>query len=224
MQDTNTSSDSHKHIIKSKNEELSDFTHTLRHDIRNFVAAIEGYAFLLKDEFDPAYLERITKNVTNINELIDRALELTDSGLVVSDPIKINLNDLIKDLSTEIIPDSISVSIETLKPVKGDIAKVRLLIKHLLENAVIHGKPSNIIIKAFENTNLYKIQFINDGEPIPEKKSAKFFGRPQSFKQNHGLGLNLVKKLAEAHYWSILYNPADELTIFELHIPKELVE
>ena len=68
-------------ILKEKNKEFSSIIHTMRHDIRNYIAAIEGYAYLLRDEFNEDYLKRIFTNIENINVLVDRSVLFADAPL-----------------------------------------------------------------------------------------------------------------------------------------------
>ena len=64
----------------------------MRHDIRNYVAAIEGYVYLLKDEFNEDYLKRIFSNIENINVLVDRAVLFADAPLDIDRSSEIDLN------------------------------------------------------------------------------------------------------------------------------------
>ncbi len=66
---------------KIKTKEYSEIIHTMRHDIRNFIAAIDGYAWLLKEEFNVDYVNRIINNIANITLVVDRSVALIVADL-----------------------------------------------------------------------------------------------------------------------------------------------
>ena len=197
--------------------------HTLRHDLRNFLAAIEGYSYLLKEEYNLDYLNRIFGNISNINELIDRSVLLADADLTIENKTEINLNAVIKSCN-QIIPESIRLETDALPEVYGDYTRIHQVFKSVLQNAVGHGKPKIIKIKGQKIADdAFLIQIINDGTKLsPEKEKKLFTQLPQSLKPNAGLSLIIAKKILQAHNWDISYNSSwKEGTCFEILIPKE---
>lgn len=212
-----------KDLFLAKIEEHSSLMHTLRHDLRNYIAAIEGYAYLLKEEYNEEYLERIFSNISNINELIDRSVLLADAELTIENETEINLNSVVKTCQ-EIIPDNVSLKMENLPAVLGNYSKIQYVIKSIIHNAIVHGKPNEITIKGKkDNDENFILLISNDGEPIPADKTSKLFTQiPQSLKPNAGVSLLTVKKIVDAHKWTIKYNnQVKDTTTFELTIPKE---
>lgn len=209
-------------ILKEKNKEFSSIIHTMRHDIRNYIAAIEGYAYLLRDEFNEDYLKRIFTNIENINVLVDRSVLFADAPLDIEKSSEIDLNILLKSFN-ELIPNKITLESDTLLKVQGDYSKIQFIFKTILENAVVHGNPTTIEIKGqIQEDENYTIQLLNDGLKIPQEKAQKLFVQlPQSLKVNSGLNLIISKRIAQAHNWQLLYKPEiTDKTCFELIIPK----
>ena len=220
-EDFNCNSD----ITKEKIKEFSSIVHTMRHDIRNYIAAIEGYSYLLKEEFNEDYLNRIFSNIENINNLVDRSVLLADSELEIDKITEIDLNILIKACN-EIIPDTITFSNNKLLKVKGDYSKILHIFKSLLDNAVVHGKATTIEIRGISGQNgIYIIQIMNDGIKIPKEKVENLFTQlPQSLKPSSGLNLIISNKIARAHKWELQYNDTiQDKTCFELHIPESSI-
>lgn len=207
--------------VYEKIKEFSTLMHTLRHDLRNYIAAIEGYSYLLKEEYSEEYLNRIFSNISNINDLIDRSVLLADSDLSIENESEINLNSIIKSCQ-EIIPKEIILDVNSLPNVYGDYSKIYNVFKSIIHNAIVHGKPKNIIINGKEGKDgFFDIQIRNDGDPIPPEKASKlFYHIPQSLKPNTGISLLIVKKTLDAHHWKFEYNANFESeTCFKIKIP-----
>jgi signal transduction histidine kinase len=67
--------------------------------------------------------------------------------------------------------------------------------------------------------SVYRIQVTNDGKIIPEIQRSKIFLRGfTTSKSGQGYGLAIVKRLVEAHGWTITLLNGKEIT-FEIEIP-----
>lgn len=220
---TNDPNTTNSEVLRQRNREFSIIIHTMRHDIRNCIAAIEGYSYLLKDEFNEDYLDRIFKNITNINDLVDRSVLITDSNLEIEKISEIDLNCLIKTCR-ETIPKTIEFESDRLQKVQGDYQKILLVFNSLLENSVIHGNAKHIEIHGFKQKDgYYVVQIVNDGNLIPKEKVDTLFTKiPQSLKPKSGLGLLICSKIIHAHNWSLRVNTAiTNKTCFEIVIPEK---
>lgn len=208
--------------LKHKNKEFSTIIHTMRHDIRNYIAAIEGYAYLLKDEYNEDYLQRIFNNITNINDLVDRSVLLTDSDLDIEKFSEIDLNIIMKTCQ-EMVPETIEFRYVNLIKVRGDYQKILLVFNSIIENAIIHGSPRTLEIQGHQQEDgSFLVQIINDGTKIPKDKTETLFSKiPQSLKPKSGLSLIICSKIVQAHKWQLRLNDdVVDKTCFEIVIPK----
>ena len=207
--------------LKDKTKEFSSIIHTMRHDIRNYIAAIEGFAYLLKDEFNEDYLNRIFSNITNISELVDRSVLLVDADLEIEKNSEIDLDIVMKTFRGE-LPSNIEFSCDKLAKVQGDYTKIVHLFKTLFDSSILRSEPNKIEIKSIStNEGYYIIQILNDGKKIPQNQVQKLFDEvPQSLKPNTGVNLLISKKIAKAHNWDIRYNEnIENMCCFEVLIP-----
>ncbi|MHA2365211.1 MAG: PAS domain S-box protein [Candidatus Hodarchaeales archaeon] len=214
--------------LKNQRDEFSSFAHVMAHDLRNFLQAIDSYAqvLMVNQTYHEKYLKKIRKQVTNINELLGRSLTLADAGKSIEKTGQVDLNTIIKDVAEVVIPqEEIEFIIDNLPIVNGDYEKIVQIFKNLLENAVIHGKPLKIEIKATKGKINNNIRIINDGIPIEKEIGRKIFDLKSSFDKHKGggLGMQIVKKLVDAHGWEIRLENKPQTT-FLISIPRELLK
>ena len=201
-------------------EELSNFAHTMAHDLRSFLTAIEGYAILLQTNWEKEYIEKIITQVKNTNDLLQKSLSLADTGLIVKKTTYVDLNRFIPEVVEVTIPKNIKCLFNDLPTIYADKDRLFQIFKNIFENAVIHGKPSLIEIrKRIFSKGIY-LYISNNGKQIPEhvrktifKQNSMFNGLPEQ-----RFGLKIVQKLVEAHTWKIELLSKLETT-FRIYIP-----
>ncbi len=189
------------------------------HDIRNPLASIGlGAQLILKT---PGQIEKHQHILSRMLSNIDRADSMIQSLLDVESiraGKSLHLEFLNCDLSVEVsnMIDEMSLLLETerLKFFSSDsingawgIGGIRRAIDNLLSNAIKYGEPKTPIeIKLSRKGDLAILSIHNEGAEIPHEFQAKLFNafqRTQVSENSHtkgwGLGLALVKGIAEAH-------------------------
>ena len=209
--------------LKRQKEELSDFAHQMSHDLGNSIMGILGYAEFMKNYSDYSHLDEIIKHANKMTELLQQSLVLADSGLLIKEKEKLDLNSLVDNVAELIIPNEITYSRTELPIVLGDRTKLTQVFENIIRNAIIHGKPNKITITDKASVKRKKkgilISITNDGKPINQKHRKKLFTRGFSSKEGRkGLGMYIVKRLVEAHGWSISLG-RNKKTTFKIFIP-----
>jgi signal transduction histidine kinase len=210
-----------KKLIKQK-EELSEFAHTTAHNLRNPLIAINGYVKLLEKSFNEKYLGKITHLTKKMVEMIDKSLQLADSGAILGQLETIDLNMITKSITDTIVPKDVNVEIETLPKIKGDPTKVNILFENLIDNAITHGKAKNVRILCKTSSKVHKISIVNDGIAVNPDAKEKAFKNRFTTKTNGygGHGLLIVQKIVEAHNWTIDLISKNETSMI-IAIPKK---
>ncbi|MFX0116473.1 MAG: ATP-binding protein, partial [Candidatus Hodarchaeota archaeon] len=200
-------------------EELSEFIHTMAHDLRNRLLSIEGFANMLNTEYNPAYAERIRRLAKNSSELLRRSVALADAGLVIEKTEEVDLTQLVQEVAKTTIPENISFKLDHLPMVAGDCDKLSQVFQNLLENAMTHGSPTKIEVTSQDVEKGTDIRVFNDGKSIPNEIRSKIFDRGFSTKaERSGLGLAIIQRIIDAHGWQISLVDKSETT-FKIHIP-----
>lgn len=206
-------------MLKKQKEELSDFAHTMSHDLKNIFHNMLGFIELIEEEQNLSHLTRLRTLLNETVEMVDHSVALADAGLIIEETENVELTLLVKEVADSIIPESVSYSQEELPVVIADQRKVAQIFRNLFDNAIQHGQPGRIDVRARETENAYRIRVTNDGKIIPEIQQSKIFLRGFTTSKNgQGYGLAIVRRLVEAHGWTIkLLNERE--TTFEIEIP-----
>lgn len=205
--------------LKIQRDELSGFAHVMAHDLRNYLQAIDFHLSLLELETNNEMLGKIQRNVENIKTMLNRSLILADAGKKVEISSNVDLNKILQELAELVIPKHIQYSQDKLPIVVGDKEKIIQIFKNLLENAVKHGKPNFIKIQLSKSNKNDHVRIINDGILIKKNIAEKIFDLNQNFHNRSGLGMKIIKKLVDAHSWTILLENIELFTTFLIKIP-----
>ncbi|MBY8996941.1 MAG: PAS domain S-box protein [Candidatus Thorarchaeota archaeon] len=206
-------------MLKKQKEELSDFAHTMSHDLKNIFHNMLGFIELLEEEQNFSHLTKLRTLLNETSEMVDHSVALADAGLIIEETENVDLTSLVKEVADSIIPASVSYSQEGLPVISADQRKVAQIFRNLFDNAIQHGQPSRIDVRSTKTDGAYRIRVTNDGKTIPEIQRSKIFLRGfTTSKKGQGYGLAIVKRLVEAHGWTIkLLNERE--TTFEIGIP-----
>jgi len=209
-------------MLSKQKEELSDFAHSMNHDLKNIFHNMQGFIELVEDENDLSHLIRLQSLIKETGELLDHSVTLADAGLTVEENlVDVDLDHLVRIIAESAIPELIHYVQDPLPVVRADEMKITQVFRNLLDNAVRHGQPSKVEVKYEERNGTFCIMIRNDGKEIPESIRSKLFLKGfTTSKSGHGYGLTIVKRIVEAHDWKIQFS-ATGMTTFELIIPKQ---
>ncbi len=209
-------------MLRKQKEELSDFAHSMSHDLKNIFQNMFGFIELIEDENDFAHLKRLHTLISKTSELLDHSVAMADAGLIVEEMLtEVNLDYLVRLVAESTIPELIEYIQDPLPIVKADEMKVTQIFRNLFDNAVNHGQPTKIEVKCEIRNGKFCITVRNDGIEIPEQTRSKIFTKGfTTSKSGQGFGLTIIKRIVEAHNWTI-HLTSSELTTFELIIPEQ---
>lgn len=221
--------------LQSMREKL---TGTLAHDIKNPISAAYLGINSLSYEDGPERFEKIKKltlrSLKHSMELIEGLLD--SISLKAGDGITFNFEDtdLMTDVTwvfneaSEIYSNDITLE-TTQKVIRGvfDGTAIRRVLENLVTNAIKHGaKNTPVKIKVDQAGDLVNIRVYNEGKPIPEERQKDIFKFLNSADQEKGelkswgMGLSLVKIVAEAHGGNVSVESNDEGTSFIITLNK----
>lgn len=197
----------------------SDFIAIASHELRTPLGLILGYAFLLKEEAKDQTSE-LADAVMNSAQRMSRLIEeMTNLNMMqVSSPELVLRREPLQAIAKaaqEDVAELIQAKGQTLKVTMPDIpitaevdaAKLKLALTNLLNNAMrFTPAEGNLKLRLEPHPPEAWMRVSDDGIGIPESELERIFDRFYQV-ENHmvrrhegmGLGLSIVKAIAEAH-------------------------
>ncbi|MEE8171691.1 MAG: HAMP domain-containing sensor histidine kinase, partial [Alphaproteobacteria bacterium] len=176
------------------------------HELRTPLSRIRLGVELLKDGSDPARRDMLQQDIAELDSLIDEILLMSrlDGGSHADLSQEIDLVALAAEECARYEDCTLSGK---APDIPGDPALLRRLVRNLLENAHIHATPP-VEVEIVPAAGAVVLTISDGGDGIPESDREKVFipFYRASGKQNakgYGLGLPLVRQIAEAHGGSV---------------------
>jgi signal transduction histidine kinase len=194
----NRMTDQVSRTLKSQRQLLS----AVGHDLRTPITAMRINSEFIGDE---EIRERIQKNLEELQELTEAVLS-AGRGAGGEKMRKIDLAALIESLCTDLdeLGQPVSWSAHAAAPVKCRPNEIRRAVRNLIQNAVAYGNRADVCLA--EKPDRYDIVVDDEGPGIPEKDCIRVFEPFVRLDESRnaetggsGLGLTLVKAIAEGH-------------------------
>jgi signal transduction histidine kinase len=201
-----------------------NFLSLVSHKLKTPLVAIRGFTPLLLEKpeeltsFQKTAIDTIDRNSQQLASLVEKlvwfstlendTLELTPKPQSIASVVDAALTDLASYLKTQPVELERQTSLNTLPLVPLDKIWLQQALRNLIENAVKFNTKDKrkVWIGGKVNAGRVEIFISDDGIGIPPEEKAKIFQKfyqiEASFTgqvQGMGLGLALVKRVAEAH-------------------------
>jgi len=203
--------------LEAKNAELERFTYTVSHDLKSPLITTKGFVGMLEQDLAQGNQELIAEDMQRISHatdtmerLLEELLELSRIGRIVNPPKEVAFSELVEEalalLSGE--PNTQNIQFEVapdLPVVTGDRIRLRVVLQNLIENSIkFMGNQSEprieIGCRQDKGENVFYIR--DNGMGIDPRYHEKVFGlfdKLNSEAAGTGIGLAIVKRIAEVH-------------------------
>ncbi|KAF0814236.1 Sensor protein QseC [Andreprevotia sp. IGB-42] len=230
-------------LLATTNESISRqrrFIADAAHQLRTPLAGLKSQTELALRETSPETLrDRLnmvhasaTRSIHLVNQLL--TLARSEPGSQNGMPtVKVDLAKLIRDLTAECVPRSLAAGMDlgcdtvlATAPIDGNPALLRELFINLIENAIKYiPRGGSITVRLEESATHYLVDVEDDGNGIPDEQKPRVFERFFRVNQNEGngcgLGMAIVKEIAERHGGSVeLRDAAPHGLIVHVTLPK----
>jgi signal transduction histidine kinase len=205
---------------------IGDVSHELKTPLASIKALVES--LLLGDRRPGEYrefLENVIAEVDRLSFLIKSLLTFTRLEEETLKKEYHIISKIVEDTVRVMGPFALSHRVKIDNRVKKDIRVpcdknlVREMLVNLLDNSIKYrdrGKEINyVIINDYLSSNEYRIEVADNGIGIPEEDLPHIFegffrSEPSRSKEieGYGMGLAIVKRIAELHRWDISANSA----------------
>ena len=193
--------------LRRQNERLEEFANIISHDLRNPLAVASGYLDLAAETGDPAAFERVEASLDRMDRLVEDLLSLARKGQVVGEPSPLDLATVATQAWAGVRTLDATLERPESLPVEGDEGRLIELFENLFRNAIEHaGEAVTVRVEALAGPDgaVDGFAVADDGPGIPEAERDTVFDPGETTSTaGIGYGLAIVKRIVEAHGWSL---------------------
>jgi two-component system sensor histidine kinase CreC len=201
---------------------VEQYVQTLTHELKSPLSAIRGAAELLREEMPAEQRATFTDNIreesARMQGIMDRMLQLSslEKRRALRDIETVELATLLDEVAASTAPqfEHAGVELHADTPdalhVRGERFLLRQALTNLVQNALDFSRPdTSVRLRAERRRNMVTVIVEDSGPGIPDyaldKVYDRFFSlpRPASGRKSSGLGLSLVRQVAELHEGSV---------------------
>ena len=210
--------------LERRNQELESYVDSVAHDLRSPLVSLLGFARLIKqdyrDDLDEAghhFLNRIEQAGLTMDALIHNLLELSricrpGEVQTLVDPRSVLLQ-VESELKLRLEENAVELVLPDSPPMmRVDGTRLYQVFSNLVGNALMHGfepgevrKDAQVDVEIRSEGDAHRIVVSDNGCGIAAEEHARIFEVSQTGpgarrgERSHGIGLAIVKKIAEAH-------------------------
>jgi len=193
-------------LIRARTTLLAGISHDLRTPLARMRLALQ----ILREQSDPAMLDRLEADLEKTNRLIGDVLDLA-RGLALEEPRPIDLRGLLEALAAEhATPDTpIVVSAQAVTVLAARTALARAL-GNLLQNGQRYAASRPIDLIGRLEADALRLGVLDRGPGIPAAEIPRMLQPFQRLEPSRsaatggsGLGLAIVRELARANGWTL---------------------
>jgi signal transduction histidine kinase len=203
--------------LESRRESLIS---TMKHDLRNPLSAVSGFAELLDKMGDlndrqQHFLLRLRQTTHKLYEVIGTLTDLAwlEAGMPLQH-LPIHLGEIIDSVITELSSmaqeKQITLALSVQDPIPGlvgDTGRIRMVIYHLLHNAILYSEAERVVvIHAWGDAREVYCSVADQGFGIADDEVELVFDRLYRSKDERvrdlpggGLGLTLARRIVLRH-------------------------
>ena len=219
-------------------DRLEEFASVVSHDLRSPLTVAKGNMELIGDNesVDEELIAHVEFAHDRMSEIIEDSLALARGGNEVTDPEPVGIEELATQAWQTVGGDDETLSVATEMQLDADPERLLRLLENLFRNAIEHGgdgddsgdpiaaglpddygddEPSDSVLDGLsitvgELTDGKGFYIADNGDGIPEEEREDIFeAGVSSSGTGSGLGLAIVRRIAQAHGWTVSVTDAD---------------
>jgi len=201
-------------------EELQHWVNAVSHDLRSPLVAVLGFARLLREDYGEQldaqglrFLRRIEEAGRTMESLVHDLLEFARIGRSEPKRVHVDPREVLLQLQAELKPRLEEAELTLELPEEPpllwcDRTQLYQVLSNLVGNALDHMGPTTeprIEVDISEQAGFHRLAVRDHGRGIDPADHERIFeifqtrGSPRGGKRGTGIGLAVVRKIAEAH-------------------------
>ncbi|MFC7073418.1 GAF domain-containing sensor histidine kinase [Halovenus rubra] len=193
--------------LEQQTKQLDQFASRLSHEMRNPLSVLKARTTLARETDDPEHFDHMDRSIRRMSRLIDDMLSLAREGSLdtVTEPVA--LDQCVKDNWQAVRTLNTNLNLETEARICADKKQLHQLFSNLFRNAIEHA-GTDVTVTVGDVSDGFYIE--DNGAGIPSENRDEVFATGTSdLPHGTGLGLAVVRRIAEAHGWSLQLSESD---------------
>jgi len=204
---------------------VEQYVQTLTHEIKSPLAAIRGAVELLDEDMPAerraAFMDNIRTETDRIGRLVERMLQLSslEKKKELANAAVLRVREVIEEVVSSQSPviEAREIQLEVINKgpfqLEGERFLIRQAVNNLIQNAIEFTPRGGEVTVTVED-RAFSVR--DSGPGVPDYARARVFERfyslrrPDTGKKSSGLGLTIVKQVAELHGCEVTLENASE--------------
>lgn len=193
--------------LRRRKERLEEFAGVVSHDLRGPLNVIQGELGRFYDTGDREHLEAVEAASTHLDSVVTDLLDLARDGQTIRETETTSLELVARRAWSLVDSRGATLSVTTDLELEADPERLTRALENLFRNSVEHGSttgpmdPPEVRVGAIQEEGFF---VADDGAGIPSATRERVFEPGFSTDDDGtGLGLSIVRRICEAHGWSV---------------------
>jgi signal transduction histidine kinase len=188
--------------LRRQNDRLDEFASVISHDLRNPLNVAQARAALLEEEVTSDHLDPLVQSLARMEAIVEDTLTLARQGETIGDTESVRLTDLVGKCWASVETAEATIEIADGLRFQGDPNRLQHVFENLFRNAIEHSGESVTVRVGCDGDRTIYVE--DDGQGIPADERDEIFEPGYSSSSSGtGFGLAIVKRIAEAHGWTV---------------------
>ncbi|GGN21438.1 sensor histidine kinase [Halarchaeum nitratireducens] len=193
--------------LEEKNERLERFASVISHDLRNPLAVAQGYLDLGRGGDEDAF-ERVESALDRMEQLLDELSTLARQGEEIGALTTVDLGETARAAWEQVATGDADLRVDGSRELQADRNRLQQLLENLFTNAITHGGADLTVIVTPTDEG-FAVEDTGDGIE-PAERDRIFDSGYTTDASGSGLGLTIVKEIADAHDWAVSVADGDD--------------
>ena len=196
--------------LERRNERLDQFASFVSHDLRNPLNTLLLSLDMVEKSYEGEEIERCQRAVQRMEQLLEDLLTLTRQGEDLQTTPAVDLEGVVDETWRTLTTGDAELRVDVDLGVRANTGRLKELLENLFDNAIEHGGPDvTITVGATDDTDGFYVADDGPGIP-PEERESVFQAGYSNAADGTGLGLTIVRDVADAHGWSISVEESEQ--------------
>ena len=186
--------------LQTQRDRFEEFASIIAHDLGDPLTVAQGRIALFQDTHDQDHLIEVERALSRAQDIVTELGRLTRHGAASVDPEDVSLAEVANEAWLIIRPESASLRVEDRRII-AEPSLLQGLFENLFRNAIDHG-GHDVHVRVGSIDGGFFVEDTGDG--VQGTDVERIFEHGFSGNgQGTGIGLTVVKRIADAHNWEI---------------------